>query len=159
MCFFFLSAVRTAYETWGLNLGRYLGTGASRIIYIVTTAGKCLVPMTVLVLVSSLLRYTISVEPMATTFMCFAMGLLYCLPCMTHMGNQAGLGLLICISDMFEFNIQIAKAISSLTMTIVGYLSKMTLAAIKQFRLRLICFVAAVLGKIAFQFYIEGFFF
>ncbi len=85
---------------------------------------------------------------MATPFMCFAMGLLYCLPCMTHVGNQAGLGLLLCISDNFVYNIQIAKAISSLMMSIVGYLSKLTLTAIKTFRLRLIYVVAAVLGLV-----------
>ena len=83
---FILSAMRTVCETLVLNIIYYSFTAmcASRIIYIVTTIAKCLVLMTVLSLASNSLLYAISVDPMATTIMCFEIGLLSCILCMSH---------------------------------------------------------------------------
>ena len=122
-------------------------------IYIVTRIAKCLVLMIVFSLILNSLLHAISVDPMATTIMCFAIGLLSCILCMCHMPNP-GLGVLLCVCDIFQYNIEIARAISSLTLTIAGYISKLTLTAIKKVRVRLINVVAAVLGSVILCTYI-----
>ena len=65
-----------------------------------------------------------------------------------------GLGVLLCVCDIFEYNIEIARAISSLTLIIAGYISKLTLTAIKKIRMRLIYVVSAVLGLVILWAYI-----
>ena len=60
----------------------------------------------------------------------------------------------MCIHDIFEYSIHSATAISSMTLIIAGYISKLTLTALKQFRLRLFYVVAAVLGVVILYTYI-----
>ena len=83
--------------------------------------------MIVFFLVCNSLLYAISVDSMATTIICFAIGLLSCILCMCHMPNP-GLGVLLCVCDILEYNIEIARATSPLTLTIAGY----TLTAIEE---------------------------
>ena len=115
--FYFLSALRTA-------------TMAT--ITAIRSARACLMAMIVLCLVSALLRYAISVDYQATIGMCFAMGLLLCTPIMSHVRNHVLIGMLICIRDILEYNIRIARAIISATLILARYTSNIAMNTMRK---------------------------
>ena len=104
-------------------------TAIGAIIRAFISARACLVAMTVLSLVSALLRYAISVDYKATAAMCFAMGLL------SWAREHIIIGMLLCVTDIFEYNIRTAVAISSVTASIAGYTSNIILMAMRKMSL------------------------
>ena len=105
------------------------GTGnlPKALCWLFAMLGQCLL----LWLCSSSLRYAISVDLLATTFMCVVMGLLSCVPAMSHLRSHVVVAFLLLVTDIFEYNIRTAVAISSVTASIGGYASKFTMTAMK----------------------------
>ena len=133
----FALACYTLYDTGAITgMHTIIATGWRRGAHVVTAMRTTVTTariytyvwaLTVLSMTSALIRYAISIDPMATTCMCFAMGLLSCIPCMTHVRNQAIAGALLCVLDVFEYHVH---TIAPLTLKMAGYLSKISLNSI-----------------------------
>ena len=83
----------------------------------------------------------------ATAAMCFAMGLL------SWVREHIIIGMLLSITDIFEYNIRTAVAISSVTASIAGNASNIILMAMRKMSLSPIYQVVAVLGLVLLYIY------
>ena len=130
-------------------------TATAVTIEAIRSATQCLLAMTLLCTISALVRYAVSLDPMGTTCTCFAMGLLFCVPCMNHVPNQAIAGLLLCVCDILQYHSHIARAMSSSTLTIGSYISQRIVKAMRKFlTVRRMCQLLAILGAILLCIYI-----
>ena len=146
MCFFTMMVIMTGACAWILlSALRALRTATAATIRAIISARACIMAMTTLSLVSALLRYAIAVDYMATVAMFFGMGILSCIPTMSHVRSHVFAGILLCITDIIEYNIRTAVAIFSLAASIRGYISKKILKAMHKLTCRRLSMVVLVL--------------